>query len=225
MGWFGMSRTEPGPEHSAKHEFTEWLESHGATVWWEESNAWDYDLFTIDRGGEAPATMPDLLVEIDDYALVVEFKPGESKSEVYDALLQLQGYWLNHVVHDQTYIAGDRSVRVDGFLTATKHSRFGRLFAPYAEGERQDPDDMDEGRASCHKYGQLPPSEFPMTEQHIRTLWRLGKRAEQNVGGADRVPYLGSLLSEHLEVETVDPRPAVLWNKGRANQTWEVLGE
>ena len=31
------SDMDAGPEHSTKHELTEWLEEHGAGVLWEES--------------------------------------------------------------------------------------------------------------------------------------------------------------------------------------------
>lgn len=211
-----------GPEHEAKHKLTEWLEDHGAAVWWEESNPWGYDQFTIERDAAAGG-IPDLLIEIGGRKFVVEFKHGDSAGEVYSAKLQLIGYWFEHVAHDQTYFAGDRAVPIDGFLTATKHSRFGRLFASWKEGELQTLEDMDEGRASCYEYGQLPPAEYPMTEQHIRTLWRMAQQREENINGVSNTPHVGSLLSDHLERQRFDPNPAVLWNKGRSNQDWEVL--
>jgi len=211
-----------GPEHEAKHKITQWLEDHGATVWWEQSNPWGYDQFTIERDADAGG-IPDLVVEINGYTFVVEFKAGESVGQLYDAQIQLHGYWVEHIANDQTYVVGDRSVSVDGFLTASKHSRFGRLFPPYAE-VLQRHEDMDESRQSCYRYGQLPPQEYRMTEQHIRCLWRWAKQSEENFANVGRTPYIGSLLSDHLEREQVDPTPAVLWNKGRANQDWEVLG-
>lgn len=219
-----MSSVVAGPEHETKHSLTKWLESHGARVWWEESNAFDHDLFTIDRDGQTPQSRPDLVVELDGRAFVIEFKPGESKSGVYDALLQIHGYWMNHIVHDQNYIVEDRPVKIDGFLTATKHSRFGRVFSAEHEGDLQTLEEMDDGRASCAEYGQLPPAEWGMTEQHVRTLWRLGAKSQENLittGGY--VPALGTLLSDHLETEQFDPTPAVLWNRGKTNQSWEVL--
>lgn len=219
-----VSCVAPGPEHEAKHALTQWLESHGASVYWEELNHWNYDLFSIDRGGHTPQSRPDLVVEIGGYAFVIEFKAGDSKGQVYDALLQLYGYWMSHLIHEQTYRIDGREVAIDGFLTATRHSRYGRLFEPWAEGDVQTPDTMDDGRAACAEYGQLPPAEYPMTEQHVRTLWRLGKHGEETADATGAVPCLGVLLSSHLEEETLDPTPAVLWNRGRTNQAWEVLG-
>lgn len=215
---------DAGPEHTAKHDVTEWLTDHGADVWWEESNPWGHSQFSIER--ETPyGGVPDLLVEIDGRVFVIEFKPADSVGQVYDSLIQLHGYWMEHLSREQTYIAGGESVEVDGFLTASKHSRFGRLFPAYAESEKQTVEDMDEGRRSCYQYGQLPPAEYRMTEQHVRTLWRLGKRTLDNTEHSGDVPHLGALLSDFLEREHMDPEPAVLWNKGRTNQDWEVLGE
>lgn len=215
---------DPGPEHRAKHQLTQWLEGHGATVWWEEANAWDYEQFSIRRDNDTGG-IPDLIIEIDGLTFVVEFKSGESVGQIYDALLQLHGYWTEHLTTNQTFYVDGRSVEVDGFLTASKHSRFGRLFPRYAEEAKETFEDMDEDRASCVKYGQLPPTEYRMTEQHVRVLWRQAKDTLANLDGVDDAPAVGSLLSDHLEREKIDPQPAVLWNRGRTNQDWEVLNE
>lgn len=212
---------EAGPEHRAKNTLTEWLISHGATVWWEESNPWGHDLFTIRREADVGG-MPDLVVEINDYAFVVEFKTGASVGQIYDSLIQLQGYWVEHVAGEQQFICGDSVVEPDGFLTASKHSRQGRLFPAYAE-VLQGHDDMDDSRQSCYDYGQLPPREYRMTEQHIRTLWRLVKKAERSIQNSGQTPHAGALLSSQLERERIDPHPAVLWNRGKTNQDWVVF--
>jgi len=215
---------EVGPEHEAKNDITEWLTDHGATVWWEESNPWGHEQFSIERetrhGG-----IPDLLIEIDGKAFVVEFKTASSVGQIYDSLIQLHGYWTEHLSREQTFTVDSRPVSVDGFLTASQHSRFGRLFPSYAESTKQTLDDMDDSRRSCYRYGQLPPAEYRMTEQHVRTLWRLGKRTLNNIDHEGDVPHLGTLLSDFLEREHMDPAPAVLWNKGRTNQDWEVFSE
>lgn len=213
-----------GPEHRAKHSFTEWLQSHGATVWWEEKNPWNHDTFTIERSAAAGG-IPDLVVEIDGTVLVAEFKPGESVGQIYDALIQLVGYWTEHLTTDQSFVVDGRTVSVDGFVTASKHSRYGRLFPHYAEPEPTTPEDMDEGRSWCYREGVLPPREYRMTEQHIRTMWRLGKDRIASINGVRRGPHLGSILSAHLEREQFDPAPAVLWNRGSTNQDWQVFDQ
>ena len=209
-----------GPEHSAKHEITQWLEDHGAQVWWEETNPWGYDLFTI-KGPADVGGVPDLVVEFDDTAVVVEFKTGSSVGQIYDAKLQLHGYWTEHIAHDQQFIGGDRLIEIDGFVTASQHSPEGRLFPRYAE-VLQPYADMDESRQWCADADILPNAEYRMTEQHTRTLWRLANQTESNLNGNRRTPHIGSLLSSKLDGEA--GRPAVLWNAGSQNQDWEVFG-
>lgn len=208
-----------GPEHRAKHELTQWLESHGATVWWEETNPWDYPLFTIDRASDAGG-VPDLVVEFGTAVLVVEFKTGGSVGEVYDALTQLHGYWAEHIAHDQQFIVGSRTVKIDGFVTASKHSPEGRLFPRYAE-VLQPYCDMDESRQWCADADILPDAEYRMTEQHTRTLWRLANQTESNLNGVGATPHIGALLSGKLDGG--GRHPAVLWNQGSQNQDWEVF--
>jgi hypothetical protein len=217
-----MSEMRPGPEHKDKNDLTDWLERHGARVWWEESNHWGHEQYTINREANTGG-IPDLVVEIDGRVFVVEFKSGDGVGQIYDALHQLHGYWVEHIVNDQAYVVGGRSVTVDGFLTASKHSRFGRLFPTHAEKAKTTVDTMDDGRASCVKYGQLPPTEYRMTEQHVRTLWRRAKETLSNIEGVSQAPAVGALLSDHLEREQIDPSPAVLWNRGNTNQDWEVF--
>lgn len=209
-----------GPEHTTKHELTQWLEDHGAVVFWEQSNSWDYPVFDIKR--EHSGGTPDLLVLIGGYRFVIEYKTGDSVGQVYDALPQLVDYWREHVETDQSYVIGGEEFRIDGFLTATSNSPTGRLFPRYAE-QRQDYLDMGENRQGCYDWGQLPPAEYRMTEQHIRTMWRLVKQISGEQATDSNTPHIGSLLSNVLITPSTDPNPAVLWNKGPRNQCWEVL--
>jgi len=218
-----MAKAAPGPEHTAKHELTEWLEAHGARVWWEEANAWDHRQFTIKRAADAGG-IPDLVVQINGYTLVVEFKSGDSVGNVYDAMPQLHGYWAEHLSTNQRYLLGGRVVEPDAFLTASKNSKYGRVFPTDVDEEPDTVEEFDQSRVSCVRRGELPPAEFRMTEQHVRTLWRLGKRTRENsTFDVDNPPALGVLLSDHLEQNQLDPTPAVLWNRGRSNQDWVVF--
>jgi len=214
------SSSSPGPEHSAKHKLTEWLQSHGARVWWEETNPWGHDLFTINRAAETGG-IPDLVVEFDDTAVVVEFKTGGRVGELYDAALQLQGYWAEHIANEQQFIVGHRTVSIDGFVTASQHSPKGRLFPRHAE-VLQPYTDMDESRQWCADADILPDAEYRMTEQHTRTLWRLADRFQSNLDTSAAAPHIGALLSSKLDGN--GQQPAVLWNRGSQNQDWEVFG-
>lgn len=210
-----------GSEHETKHELTNWLESHGATVWWEEENKYDHQTFDIEH--DDTSGTPDLVIDIGGYVFVAEYKTGTNVGQLYDALFQLGGYWVNYTTTDQQYRAGGKSVAIDGFITATYHSPKGRLFPRYAE-IRQDYTDMDHGRRGCYNYNQLPPAEYRMTEQHIRSLWRYAKDATGDAfATSEETADIGGLLSDTLETPTEDPRPAVIWNNGPTNQNWEVF--
>jgi len=234
VGWWPMSKTgldefaetgtpDPGPEHRTKHELTQWLESHGGRVFWEEQNKWDHPTFTIKREGDSSGT-PDLLILIDQKTVIAEYKTGSRVGQLYDAYPQLRGYWREYVECNLTYHAAGVSHRIDGFLTASQHSPKGRLFPQYAE-KRQNYLDMDETRRGCFEWGQLPPAEFSSTQQHTRNLWRDVKEiAGENKATSSKTPNIGVLLSDVLETPSEDPAPALLWNAGSHNQAWEVLG-
>lgn len=212
---------EAGPEHRAKQNLTTWLEDYGARVWWEERNQYDHKVFTIERAADTGGR-PDLLIEIEDVALVVEFKTGNAGGQLCRALAQLHRYWLEHITHEQTFIAGGREIAIDGFLTATQQTPDGHLFPRYDEPEPLVFDDMSDGRQAAVNAGDLPAAEYPMTEQHIRTLWQLAKEQKDNISVSDATPYIGSLLSDAVLPRTRGRgRPAVLWNKG--GQDWRVF--
>lgn len=213
-----------GPEHTTKHKLTKWLKDCGAGVFWEEKNKWDYPTFSIERN-DSSTGIPDLLVLIGGNTFVIEYKTGSSVSQLYDAHTQIRGYWREYITNDMAYQTGDVTHSVDGFLTASQHSKKGRLFPRYSE-TRQDYYDMDSTRQSCYEWGQLPPAEFRMTEQHIRLLWRDVKEiAGHEKATAKQTPSIGALLSDVLIQPTDSPNPAVLWNEGTQNQNWEVFDE
>jgi hypothetical protein len=229
FGGGGMSKqiADPGPEHEKKHELTQWLKSHGAGVIWEEQNPWDYGTFSIERSA-ASGGRPDLLVFLDGKTFVVEYKTGDSVGQLYDALFQIVRYWEEYTVANTevSYLVDGMEQSIDGFLTASQHTEAGRLF-PQETERRQDFYNMDPTRQQCYQFNQLPPSEYRMTEQHTRTMWRMPKEGKTEVPAeratSDDTPHLGALLSDSLVSPSSDPAPAVLWNKTRHNQHWEVL--
>lgn len=201
-----------GPEDRAKHALTQWLQDHGAEVYWEKQNPFSYPTFYIENTTEKP----DLLVEIDGTVLAIETKSGRSKAEVYDAADQLIGYWFKNMSPDNIYVvdSGDRMLEVDVFVTATKHSIDGHLF-PAPDETLLPPSTFSDGREYAIEQGWIPPLEYNMTEQHVRMLWRYTKKADVTGGAA-----VGSLLSTALEPEwDSEPAPAVLLTHGK-KQEW-----
>jgi hypothetical protein len=203
-----------GPEHTAKHELTEWLHEHDIDVYWEESNPWNHATFSAHGTGDKP----DMILQADEFTLVCEFKPGTSTAQLYDATLQTHRYWRQISTNDMRLRIDDKPVTVDGVLTASGESEKGRLFPGWAETLAMH-QDYDEGRKYCSRVNVLPRAEFRMTEQHTRTLWRLSKRDNISI---DEPPYIGALLSTNLD-KGDQVRPAVLWNEGDDNQNWEVI--
>lgn len=213
------SPSAPGPEHQEKHRVSQWLESHGATVYWEERNNWGYPTFRIKRGTYIAQSKPDLVAEIDNIGIAAEFKSYKSKSNVYDSLIQLRGYWFDHTFHEQEYVCDGTPVEITGFVTTTGNSITGHLF----RGSDEDilpPEDYGRGRLGAINRGDLPPREWNMTEQHVRCLWRTRKEVLDN-HDFNTAPAIGSLLSTALQGDT-DPRPAVLWDTENG-QNWRVL--
>jgi len=219
--WGGGVRA--GPEHEAKHRLTEWLKEHGASVWWEEQNAWAHPVFSMETSGESVGR-PDLIIKIDGETLVAEFKVPDGGGEVYQAQAQLFFYWFEYNQRDHRFMIDGEAVDVDAFVTATKNSRAGHLFPEYDEPEPVVYSEMSEGQQIAVDSGALPRAEYPMTEQHIRALWRLSNRADKTLDGFEDTPLLGSLLSDALIPRNSAPgRPAVLWNAG--GQDWEVFND
>ncbi|AFH21801.1 hypothetical protein OSG_eHP9_00140 [environmental Halophage eHP-9] len=205
---------DAGPEHTAKHELTEWLHKHGIGVYWEETNPWNYPTFCSHGTGDKP----DMILRTDELSLVVEFKSGQSVGELYDATLQTHRYWQQVCTGNMRLTIHSNPVSVDGVLTASGGSGEGRLFPSYAE-VKTSYESHDEGRKWCSRANILPRNEYRMTEQHVRILWRLSKQDDITI---DEPPYIGALLSTSIDDEN-HPRPAVLWNEGDQNQNWEVI--
>lgn len=200
-----------GPEDEAKEVLTEWLENHGATVYWEKRNDFSHPTFHI----EGEQRKPDLLVDFeqDGISIAVETKDGSSKSNIYDAAPQLRHYWVRYVRDEQSYVADGVELSIDGFVTATQHSIKGHLFEPEVESLLH-PGGYSSGRIRAIDMGELPRLEFNMTEQHIRSIWRTAKEVDPPAP-----PAIGALLSTVLTGDFEEPAPAVLWTLGR-QQGW-----
>lgn len=207
------------PEDAAKVRVSEWVEDHGADVYWEKRNGAGYQTFHINDETDS-AQKPDLVVDFGDRVFAVEMKHGNEKSVVYNALLQNQRYFMRYLTHEQTYICGATAMDIDGFLTGTRHSLEGRLFP--AEYEVQlTREDFSDGRIRAIQNEQLPQTEYAMTEQHVRTLWRVKDKTEGEE--STRNPGVGALLSTALHPNwNRKPVPAVLWKKGK-QQRWDVF--
>lgn len=210
---------EMDPEDAAKQRITEWVEDYGAEVYWEKKNDAGNRTFHINDGTPTPEK-PDLVIDFGDRSFAVEMKHGWSKSGVYDATEQIRRYWLKHTAGNQSYICGGSEVEIDAFLTATRHSVEGRLFNESCE-VLLTKEDFSDSRVRAIENGHIPPTEYSMTEQHTRILWRLMKSAVE--GNYQDTAGIGSLLSTALHPNwNTTPAPAILWTNGK-QQRWDVF--
>lgn len=216
-----MSRTERTgaavsdlkPETATKLRLSEWLTANGLSVAWEQKNEFGYDVFHVDDSPEKP----DLLIQRPyGYTIAAETKRDDSKSSVYDALLEANDYWLQYQAGRTEYTLAGEGVDIDGFVVANGHSPYGRLFESDYE-QRVEYEEFGEGRQGAVDRGELPQMEYSMTEEFTRIQWRVAKRAS-----TEFTTGIGTLLSTALEWDIPDPKPAVLWwQEGR--QGWFEL--
>jgi len=198
----GAAVSDLKPETATKVRLSEWLTAHGLSVAWEQKNEFGYNVFHVD---DAPQK-PDLLIQRPyGYTIAVETKRDDSKSSVYDALLQNNDYWIQYGTGQTEYTLNGETVDIDGFVVATGHSRFGRLFAGKFE-QLIKKEDFGESRQAAVERGELPKSEFSMTEEYIRIQYRVAKKVSRDISAG-----VGALLSTVLDENIDNSKPAVLW--------------
>jgi len=211
-GRTGATVSELPPETQTKRELSEWLADHDIDVAWEKRNQSGYDVFHVNDNAEKP----DLLIQPFGYNIAVETKDGQSKAATYDALLQTHKYWRQYREGETDYTLDGEGIDIDGFVVANEHSIGGRLF--FAEYETLIQwSQFGKSRQNAVGRGELPHTEYSMTELFTRVQWRLAK----NNGGKVNVG-IGALLSTALDGHIDNPEPAVLWWHRNA-QEWFKL--
>lgn len=204
------------PEDGVKHELTEWLEAHGARVWWEKANVPGHATFR----SEGAADKPDLLVETDALTAAIEVKPGTNSAAVYDAVPQIVRYWRAHIRGEDTYRAAGRRIDPDVFLIATNHAPAGCLYGE-SEETLHTFDGMSDGAQFAAKRGWIPFAEYGRSKATVRILWRLAK-ADLKTTDRDDPPGIGALLSTALDGKQNEPKPKAL-HYVNGNQYWRAV--
>lgn len=176
------------PEDDVRITLSRWLTEHGASVYWDKSHSYGYNTFSPGQRAR-----PDLLIEGQFNWYAVEVKVGDDSSKIHDALPQVVNYWEAVVNGETNYTVDGKSVDIDAFLLATKHSPHGRLYP--AEGESDVlRTKSSEGRQVAVQHGHLPNREFNASERVVRAIWRFAK--DRN---ADAELGIGALLSSRLD--------------------------
>lgn len=199
------------PEHETKLQLSEWLETGGSgdvRILWEQKTS-DYPTFHV-TGGDGTPAKPDLVYDGRWHTLGIEVKTGDSAAGVYDGVLQTARYWETYTDGVKQYTDNEgRDLDLDGFVLATAHSLYGRLYDDTLDVViHPDGGTMGDGRARAIDNGDLPRFEHAMTEQSTRLLWRLAK----NRSDPPIQTGIGALLSTATErADDAGGLPAVLW--------------
>lgn len=177
-------------EEAVKNEIGVWLNENGIDVCWKKKNVFGYDVFSAPTG----AKKPDLLIRWKDNVVLVEVKYAKSYSNVYDSFFQLLGYYNNI----PCVSVDDQQMYVTGFIIATQYSIQGRLF-PHEPLETYESFGVKRKEAAVG--GQIPFSEYKLTEMFTRLLWRAKRKPDV---------FIGTLLSSVLNCPNEAPIPMIL---------------
>ena len=188
------------PEVRTKRTLSKWFCEHGAKVWWEGDNSFDYP--TFDASGKQ--SQPDLVVanseRIRDTATVLEVKTGADSAAVYDGVIQTYRYWRDYARGEQQYeIANGIVLEPETFAIATKYSLEGRLFDSNSDMLRSE---YGDGRQYAAKNGWLPMQEYNRSEAMRCILIRLVRDLTPNNTKEHKqtsLPGIGAVYSSVLD--------------------------
>jgi len=189
-------------EDVVKNFLSSWLKSNGCGVYWEKINKYKYPTFCTESINGGTCEKPDLMIELTDYLgnptyYAIEVKDASSDSNVYDSFPQL----LRYAAGNLNYIINDETIQVDGYFTANQYSICGKLFG---NDVLSDALSYSEGRRAAINKGELPESEYMITEAYTRLIWRMAK--DHHIKNR-----IGVLLSTALNGARV-PAPMVLFS-------------
>lgn len=175
-------------EENTKESLSVWLEGYGCNIFWEKKNEYNRPVFNTQNLNGGTCEKPDLLVRAlvngSHVYYVIEVKNGESNGNIYDSFPQLLRYAEGKLL----FSIGEMQIEVSGYFVATQFSERGRLFSMDMQG---DSCAYSDGRRRDIALGNIPRTEYILTEQYIRLLWRMAKQT-------GRETRIGALLSNVL---------------------------
>ena len=139
-----------------------WMSNFDIKIWWNQKNEHGYPVFNT-KGRKRS----DLLISTNNKYYVIECKHSEHKKNIYDAFFQLLDYSISETV----YMVNKIPYNIDGYLLATEHSINGHLFNPKYDVLMTEKD-FSENRMWAVRAGEIPRTEYSMTEAICRLLWR-----------------------------------------------------
>jgi len=194
------------PEDEVKELLSNWLRQNDCRVYWEKKNENNHPIFKTKYNNK-----PDLLIS-GNYNTAVEVKIGNSKSNVYNGVIQCLKYWKEYVEGNIFYI-NNKPTQIHNFVLATGNVKNGHLY-PREYEVPITPQKFSYYREDATIKGELPLMEWSMTEQSIRLIWRLAKEYSSTELG------IGGLLSTALDSDP-QKKPMLQVTQGR-DQLWTI---
>ena len=179
-----------------------WLQNFNVEVWWNQKNE-EFQVFHTTGKNRS-----DLLICYKNKYYIIECKKSDHKKNVYDAFFQT----LNYAKDETKYFINNDMVTINGFVIGTDESINGRLFNSKYDVLMTEKD-FGESRMVGVNKGDIPKTEYSMTEAICRLLWR--GIPEFNI----KVP-IGVLVSDILNNRNVHP---LLLMKQDKQQYMEIL--
>jgi len=153
------------PETDTMLKLSRWMKLLNIKVWWNQKNEFDYPVFKTTAGNRKRS---DLLIYSNKKYFVIECKSAIHKKNIYDAFFQLLGYSESKTTYLIDNVPCDIS---GGYLLATENSFNGHLFEFKYEVLMTECD-FGISRLEGIKKGEIPKTEYSMTEAITRLLWR-----------------------------------------------------
>ncbi len=203
-----------------KKTISDWLKNHGWKVMWDQKNREGYPTFH-----SQPSTKPDILIQKNNYNIMVEVKPGKKHQDLLNGMIgsskqtgiiQYAGeYYTGRTVYTEKKPA-DRALDIDAFVIATKYSKNGYL---YQEEEQHG---YVKSSFLSKEYDLI---ERPITHSTTRMLWRLWEKGlasehynELKRGKASKKvkmpnkPKIGTLIAKINRQRQVEKEPYFFLN-------------
>ena len=139
-------------------DIAEWVKDYGWTSFFNQKNTDGFDIFHANTNSKA-----DLLLQKNNYNILVEVKPGLEHQDILNGVDQTWRYISEYYSGRAIYELNNKRLTIDAFVLATKFSRSGYLYC------KESNLNYLEAPSLIELYQIL---EKPITHTTTRFLWR-----------------------------------------------------
>jgi hypothetical protein len=218
----GYDPDTANPEDETNQKLSQWLARQSNTrVYWDRDRSYGHGTFSVTTHPHRP----DLVVTTDGGNYAVEVKRGTETGDIYDAVEQAMGYWLEIVQGDAEYSVNNETIDIDAVVIATDRSPEGHIFA---NNRNLDPRRSGRGSESDVAGVQYPHVEHAASQAYVRVMYRWA-RTEADEQDLDPDTGIGALYSSALdgrgsnEHDTVPAAFYLVPESGRRTQNWSYI--